>query len=133
MSPHLSRISRYEIKGLIAEGGMGELSLARDPNTDRLVALKLLNATVDSEDLRERFEREAQALAALSHPNIVHIYDYGEFQNAPFIVMEYGRGETLAEQIKRNAPLSTSEKLKLMVELCSGLDHAHAADIVHRD
>ena len=85
------------------------------PNTNRLVALKLLNANLDSGDLRERFAREARALAALNHPNIVNIYDSGEFQGSPFIVMEYVRGETLAEKIKRRAPMSLAQKLKLMV------------------
>src|SRR5688572_9883649 len=99
MSLMPTRISRYEMKGLIAQGGMGDLYLALDPNTSRLVALKLLNATLDSTDARTRFEREARALASLNHPNIVHIYDYGEFKGAPFIVMEYVRGETVAELI----------------------------------
>jgi serine/threonine protein kinase len=114
---------------------MGALYLARDtnPNTNRLVALKLLNATLDSTELRDRFAREARALAALNHPNIVDIYDSGEFQGSPFIVMEYVRGETLAERIKRKAPMSLGQKLKLMVELCSGLAHAHEAGIIHRD
>ena len=130
-----SHIDRYEIKTLIAAGGMGSLYLARDtnPNTNRLVAVKLLLANLDSGDLRERFAREARALAALNHPNIVDIYDSGEFQGSPFIVMEYVRGETLAEKIKRRAPMSLAQQLKLMVELCSGLAHAHDAGIVHRD
>jgi hypothetical protein len=112
---------------------MGDLYLAHDPNTNRLVALKLLNATLDSTELRERFAREARALAALNHPNIVNIYDTGEYDDAPFIVMEYVRGETLAEIIKRRAPLSVSQKLKLMTELCAGLAQAHNANIIHRD
>ncbi len=126
-------ISRYEIKSLIGRGGMGDLYLARDPNTNRLVALKLLNASLTSSDLRERFAREARALAALNHPNIVVIYDYGEYQGSPFIVMEYVRGETLAEKIKRRAPLTVAQKLKLMAELCAGLGQAHEAGIIHRD
>jgi serine/threonine protein kinase len=135
MFPLPSRISRYEIKTLIGAGGMGSLYLARDtnPNTNRLVALKLLLANIDSGDLRERFAREARALAALNHPSIVDIYDSGEFQGSPYIVMAYVRGETLAEKIKRRAPMSLAQKLKLMVELCSGLGHAHEAGIIHRD
>ena len=128
-----SAIGRYEIKSLIGRGGMGDLYLAHDPNTNRFVAIKLLNATLDSSDLRERFAREARALAALNHPNIVNIYDTGEFDGSPFIVMEYVRGETLAEMIKRRAVLSVSEKLELMSELCAGLAQAHEADIIHRD
>jgi serine/threonine protein kinase len=114
---------------------MGTLYLARDtsPNTYRLVALKLLNTNLDSDDLRDRFGREARALASLSHPNVVNIYECGEYRGSPYIVMEYVRGETLAEKIKRKAPLSLPDKLKLMMELCAGLAHAHEAGIIHRD
>jgi serine/threonine protein kinase len=87
---------------------MGSLYLARDPNTGRLVALKLLRAHLDSGDLRARFAREAQALAALNHPNIVDIYDSGEFRGSPFIVMKYVRGETLAERRSRSASCAAS-------------------------
>jgi serine/threonine protein kinase len=133
MGPLPSQIGRYQIKSLIGRGGMGDLYLAHDPNTSRLVALKLLNATLDSSELRERFAREARALAALNHPNIVNIYDTGEFEDSPFIVMEYVRGETLAELIKRRATLTVSQKLKLICELCAGLAQAHEAGIIHRD
>ena len=135
MFPLPTHISRYEIKGLIGRGGMGDLYLARDtnPNTNRLVAIKLLNASLDSGDLRERFARESRAMASLNHPNIVNIYDSGEFEDSPFIVMEYVPGETLAEKIKRRAQLSTAQKLRLMEELCAGLAHAHDAGIIHRD
>jgi serine/threonine protein kinase len=133
--PPASRIDRFEIKSLIGSGGMGTLYLARDtsPNTYRLVALKLLNTNLDSEDLRDRFGREARALSSLSHPNVVNIYECGEYRGSPYIVMEYVRGETLAEKIKRRAPLSLPDKLKLMMELCAGLAHAHEAGIIHRD
>jgi hypothetical protein len=129
------RIGRYEIKGRLAAGGMGSLYLARDtnPTTERLVALKLLRASFDSDEVRERFAREAQALAELSHPNIVTIHDSGEYDDSPFMVMEYVRGETLAECIKRRAPMPLGRKLRLLAELCDGLAHAHEAGIIHRD
>ena len=136
MSPMtVSRIGRYEIKSLIGAGGMATCYLARDsnPKISRLVAIKVLNASLDSPDLRERFARESRALAALNHSNIVNIYDSGEFQGQPYIVMEYIRGETVAEKIKRRAPLTIGEKLKMMTELCAGLAHAHEAGIIHRD
>ena len=117
MSPMtVSRIGRYEIKSLIGAGGMATCYLARDsnPKISRLVAIKVLNASIDSPDLRERFARESRALAALNHSNIVNIYDSGEFQGSPYIVMEYIRGETVAEKIKRRAPLTIGEKLKMM-------------------
>jgi serine/threonine protein kinase len=129
------QIGRYQIKSRLARGGMGDLYLARDTNplTPRLVVLKLLNASLDSADLRDRFAREARALASLSHPNIVRIFDSGEFQGSPYIVMEYIRGETLGEKIKRQAAMTLAQKLKAMVELCDGLAQAHDAGIVHRD
>ena len=109
--------------------------LARDtnPTTDRLVVLKLLRSSFDSDEPRRRFAREAQALAGLNHPNIVVIYDSGEYDDSPFIVMEYVRGETLAETIRRRAPILLDEKLRLLSELCAGLAHAHEAGIIHRD
>ena len=133
--PQPPRISRYEIKSPLGGGGMGTLYLARDtnPTTDRLVALKLLKANLDSGDLRARFAREAQSLARLNHPNIVNIYDSGEYRGAPFIVMEYVRGETLAEKLKRKTPRSLSHNLKWLAELCSGLAHAHDTGVIHRD
>ncbi len=130
-----TRIDRYEIKGRLGAGGMGSLYLARDtnPTTDWLVVLKLLRTSFDSDEPRQRFAREARSLAELSHPNIVVIYDSGEFEDSPFIVMEYVRGETLAEIIRRRAPMALGEKLRLMSELCAGLSHVHEAGIVHRD
>ena len=127
------RIGRYELHGLLARGGMGRLYLARDPNTGRLVVLKLMDGTLDSAELRDRFDREARSLASLNHPNIVHIDDYGDHQGSPFIVMEFVRGETLEEKIRRRAQLSVPQKLRLLVELCSGLAHAHQSGIIHRD
>src|ERR1700755_1231805 len=111
------QIGRYQIKSLIGRGGMGDLYLAHDPNTNRLVTIKLLNGTLDSSELRERFAREGRALAALNHPNIVNIYDSGEYEGSPFIVMEYVRGETLDEVIKRRSVLPVPQKLKLIAEL----------------
>jgi serine/threonine protein kinase len=130
-----TRIDRYEIKGRLGSGGMGAVYLARDtnPTTDRLVVLKLLRSSFDSDEPRRRFAREAQALAGLNHPNIVVIYDSGEYDDSPFIVMEYVRGETLAESIRRKAPMPLGVKLGLLSELCAGLAHAHEDGIVHRD
>jgi len=128
-----TRIGRYQITRLIGRGGMGHLYLANDPNTGRNVAIKVLSTTDDSDEFRARFGREARVLASLNHPNIVHIYDTGDFEGSPFIVMEYVAGETLEAMIKRRAPLTVSDKLRLMMELCAGLAQAHDAGVVHRD
>jgi serine/threonine protein kinase len=132
MAPPLV-IGRYEVLDRLGKGGMGEVYLARDPNIVRLVALKLLPRSLDSGELRERFTREARAAGALGHPNIVTIHDFGEWQGAPFLVMEYIRGETIEGLIKRRAVISLRRKLQLLEQLCAGLGCAHAVGVIHRD
>jgi serine/threonine-protein kinase len=112
---------------------MGTLYLARDPVLDRNIALKLLLGDIDLPGVRERFVREARAAAALSNPNIVTIYDYGDYESQPYIVMEYIHGETLAELIRRRPELPVSVRLRWMEELCSAVGYAHARGIIHRD
>ena len=126
-----SVIGRYQVREHLGQGGMGALYLALDPAIDRLVALKLLR--IDSEEMRARFLREARSVGRLQHPHIVTIYDVGEHEDQPFIAMEYIKGETLAEMVRRRAPLSLARKITLMEDLCDGLDYAHGAGLVHRD
>src|SRR5262245_65089116 len=102
---------------------MGIVYRASDPRIGRVVAIKVLR--LDSDELRSRFEREARSAGGLSHTNIVTIYDYGELDEQPFIVMEYVNGQTLSEQIQQRTPLSLARKFELMDMLCSGLDYAH--------
>lgn len=127
------RIGRYVIQRRVGRGGMGTLYLAQDPVLDRLVALKLFLGDLELPDARERFVREARSAAALNHPNIVTIYDYGEYSSQPYIVMEFIQGETLADLIRRKAPLSTATKLRWITELCAGVGYAHSGGIIHRD
>src|SRR5688572_7185394 len=124
-------IDRYRVRERLGQGGMGALFLALDPAIDRLVAIKVLR--VDNPDVRERFQREARPAARLQHPNIVTVYDVGEHDGQPFIAMEYIPGETLAELIRRRAPLDTRQRVELVIEICSGLAFAHKHGIVHRD
>jgi predicted Ser/Thr protein kinase len=126
------RIGRYEIVSPIRDGGMGSVHLARDPQLNRQVALKLLLATLDTDEWRRRFQREAKALARLDHQNIVTIFDFGEDDHGrPYIVMEYVRGRDLGELI--GTPLPLVQKLTLLEQLCGGLDFAHQAGIAHLD
>ena len=126
------RIGRYEIVSPIRDGGMGSVHLARDPQLNRQVALKLLLATLDTDEWRRRFQREAKALARLDHQNIVTIFDFGEDNHGrPYIVMEYVRGRDLGELV--GTPLPLVQKLTLLEQLCSGLDFAHQAGIAHLD
>ena len=124
-------IDRYRVRERLGQGGMGALFLALDPAIDRLVAIKVLR--VDNPDVRERFQREARLAARLQHPNIVTVYDVGEHEGQPFIAMEYIPGETLAELIRRRAPLDTRQRVEMIIEICSGLAFAHKHGIVHRD
>jgi serine/threonine-protein kinase len=125
------RIGRYDILDRIGYGGMGMVFRARDPHIGRAVAIKLLR--VSDEDLHDRFLREAQSAGSLKHPNIVTIYDFGEHDGAPYIVMEYVEGTTLAGHIKQNIPLTLARKLELLEELAAGLEYAHNKGVIHRD
>jgi serine/threonine-protein kinase len=124
-------IGRYNVIDRIGHGGMGIVYRASDPRIGRVVAIKVLR--VDSDELRNRFEREARSAGGLSHTNIVTIHDYGELDGQPFIVMEYVHGQTLSEQIQQRTPLSLARKFELMDMLCSGLDYAHRQGVIHRD
>jgi eukaryotic-like serine/threonine-protein kinase len=126
-------ISHYSILKRLGAGGMGEVYLAQDTRLDRKVALKLLLAEfVTNEDRLRRFVQEAKATAALSHPNIAHIYEVGEADGTHFIAMEFIDGDTMTAKIRRDDyPLITL--LKYLSQVAEGLAKAHAAGIVHRD
>jgi predicted Ser/Thr protein kinase len=126
-----SQIGRYQVKKTIGRGGMGTLLLAWDPDLERETAIKILRD--DDDELRERFAFEARSAAKLRHPNIVTIFDVGTYDGQPFIAMEYIHGETLAEIVARQAPLSTVKRLRLIEELCEGLGFAHERGVIHRD
>lgn len=124
-----SRIGRYEIKGVAGRGGMGIVYLAHDTQLDRQVALKLLlPSTQDAQALVQ----EARALAKLSDPHVVSVYDAGEIDGRVFIAMQYVAGETLDDAIARRRP-SPQKLLEWFVAAGRGLAAAHAAGLVHRD
>jgi serine/threonine protein kinase len=127
------RVGPYEIVSLISRGGMGEVYRANDTRIDRTVAVKLLSpGVVESLARRDRFEREARAVSSLNHPHICSLYDVGEQDETPFLVMEYVEGETLAERLARGA-LPTDQVLRHSIEIAEALDHAHRHGVVHRD
>ncbi len=111
---------RYRLEELLGRGGMSEVWCATDLELDRRVALKLLAAGADT----ARFEREARAVASLGHPNVAQLYDYGEAEGRPFMVLEYLAGGTLEDRMRDAAPLP---------EIAAGLAHAHSRGVVHRD
>ena len=137
MAPPPTRIGRYEVASRLGEGGMGVVYLARDPHLQRMVAIKMLQTGEGSgapeTEIRQRFTREAQAIAALKHTHIVTIYDVGEDEGRPFIAMEYLDGESLADLIRRRAPLDLTRRVELVLQLCGGLAYAHRHGIIHRD
>jgi eukaryotic-like serine/threonine-protein kinase len=126
-------IGKYRVTRRLAQGGMGTLYLAHDPALDRPVAIKVIRGDFEDPALRERFAQEAQSVSRLRHPNIVTIFEYGEFDGQPFIAMEYIVGETLGAIIRRREPLPLSRKLQMMDEICAGMACAHRARVVHRD
>ncbi len=124
---------RFEVLRILGKGGMGTVYLARDPRLDRPVALKVLHSEdLATEDRRARFLREARTAAAIRHPNVATIYEVGESDRVPFLVMEYCEGETLAQRLRRR-PLEAAEFLNIARQLAAGVAAAHAGGIVHRD
>ena len=124
---------KYSILEEIGHGGMGVVYKAEDLKLKRCVALKFLPPhLVDSPELKERFLIEAQAAAALSHPNICTIYEVGESEERPYIAMEYVEGETLRDRLKKG-PLETAEALDIITQVAAGLGEAHGKGIIHRD
>jgi eukaryotic-like serine/threonine-protein kinase len=128
-----SMLGRYRILGLVGAGGMGEVYKARDTRLDRTVALKvLLRGLASSAEARLRFEREAKAIAALSHPHICALHDVGREGETEYLVMEFLEGDTLADRLGRGA-LSLEQTLRFGVEIADALEKAHRQGIVHRD
>ncbi len=124
---------QLEVLAFIGKGGMGAVYKARQPALDRLVALKiLLPLTAAGTEFAERFNREARALAKLSHPNIVAIHEFGQVNGLPFFVMEFVDGLNL-RQLEQAGKLTPREALQIIPQICEALQFAHDEGIVHRD
>ena len=137
--PPGTRLGPYEIAATLGAGGMGEVYKATDTRLGRDVAIKVLPAHIaDNPQLKQRFEREARALAALSHPHICPVFDVGidpsrdSRPSVEFLVMEYLEGETLAQRLTRG-PLPLEHAVRYAIEIADALDKAHRTGIVHRD
>ena len=120
---------RYALEQPLGGGAMGSVWLAHDLELERQVAIKVLAKDAD----RARFEREAHAVAGLSHPNICQLYDYGESDRGPYMVLEYLPGGTLEDRLAAGRPLPDEQALRIADELAAGLAHAHGRGLVHRD
>ncbi|MCH7680580.1 serine/threonine protein kinase, partial [candidate division KSB1 bacterium] len=134
-------VSHYKVLEKLGEGGMGVVYLAEDTKLYRKVALKFLlsHGTADPEALK-RFQREARVIAALNHPNIVTIYEIGEYDGKSFIAMEYVEGQSLRKMIDSHASsesetdlIALDNVLDISIQMCAGLHEAHKAEIVQRD
>jgi hypothetical protein len=127
------RCGPYEILGLVGAGGMGAVYRARDPRLRRDVAIKVVatEGPPSAERLR-RFEDEARAVASLSHPNVLTVFDVGTRGDEPYVVFELLAGETLRERL-RSGPLALRSAVEMGVQVCRGLQAAHARGILHRD
>jgi serine/threonine-protein kinase len=120
---------RYRLDSELGRGGMGTVYRATDLELRREVAVKILSATSQTSDGRERLVREARAAAALNHPHIVTIHDVGEASGFPFLVMELVSGPRLSDA----RPNDLARVVAIAVQICDALEHAHANSIVHRD
>ncbi|MGF1505112.1 MAG: serine/threonine-protein kinase [Anaerolineae bacterium] len=129
--PDAERIGPYVLGERIGRGGMAEVYRGRHPTLNREVAIKVLHH--NSPEVRARFEREARTVAMLTHPHIVQVFDFGEEEGAPFMVMAYINGPTLDAVIQERGALPKKEALTILQALGSALDYAHENGIVHRD
>ncbi len=127
------KIGKYEITGILGRGGMGVVYRAEDRRIGRLVAIKTLTEGFSGQpEMLERFYREAQA-GILQHPNIVIVYDLGDEDGVPFIVMEYVEGEPLDKLISSGRQLPLIEKISIIEQVCAALGYAHQRGVIHRD
>ena len=128
-----TKLGPYEILSPLGAGGMGEVYKAQDTRLERTVAVKVLTAHLSSSDeLRQRFEREAKTISRLSHSHICALYDVGQSDGTEYLVMEYLEGETLTQRLARG-PLPPEQVLRYGIEMAEALDQAHRQGIVHRD
>src|SRR5438876_3969435 len=128
-----TRLGPYEVVAPVGAGGMGEVYRGTDTRLDRVVALKILPSHLSSNpELRERFDREARAIASLSDPHICTLYDVGHHEGTDYLVMEFVEGESLEERLKKG-PLPMEQAFRYGIEIAEALDKAHRHGIVHRD
>lgn len=133
-TPNIKRIGKYEVTELLGRGGMGMVYRASDRQLNREVAIKTVTEGLTGDpEMLQRFYHEAAKTGALKHPNIVILYDLGEQDGFPYIVMEYLSGDPLDRLIQSGRPLALAFKLKIIEQVCYALGYAHRNDVIHRD
>jgi serine/threonine-protein kinase len=130
----MARFGRYEILDKLGEGAMGVVYRARDDTLGRVVALKMLSSEVDAAtEQYQRFQREAEAIGRLNHPHIVKVYDLGSSDGQLYMAMELLEGRDLRALIEQREPIAFADRIRIMAEICEGLEYAHSRGVVHRD
>jgi hypothetical protein len=132
MPSHPAKIGKYDIEGIIGRGGMGLVYKGVDSQLGRYVAIKMI-LSEDDPALLERFRSEARLAGSLQCPNIVTVYDFGEQDGNPYLVMQYVEGASLESLIHKGTQLTLAERLGIIVDVCNGLAYAHQRGIIHRD
>jgi serine/threonine-protein kinase len=130
----VTTIGRYQVEKELAQGGMGLIFLARDPYIQRQVVIKVLMYSRTFDEInRDFFQQEAELIAALEHPCIVPVYDFGWHGEQPYIVMRYMAGGSLADRLQRHEEVKQTEIAHIIKRIAEALDAAHARKIIHRD
>ena len=129
-----AKIGKYDVIDVIGRGGMGVVYKANDPHLDRTVAIKMITTGFAEHPAQlKRFFVEAKSLASLVHPNIVTVYDLGDFNGNPYLVMQYLEGEDLDTAMAAKRQLSLLDKTNIIIQVCEGLSYAHRRNVIHRD
>jgi protein kinase-like protein len=127
-----TKLGPYEVQEVIGQGAMGIVYRAYHAELERTGAVKVLQALGPDPDSRARFQREAQAIAHMRHPNILNVYDFGDYKGTPYMIVEYVPGGSLADRLQ-NGPVDREAAIAYLRGIAEGLDHAHSLGIVHRD
>ena len=128
------QVGKYKVIEPLGKGAMGMVYLARDTMLERDVALKVMVAGIAADpELKARFEREARAVAKMTHPNVVMVFDLGYHEGQPYIAMELLKGDDLQKAMRQPPPMGLDRKVAIMIHVLAGLAHAHKAGIIHRD
>jgi len=127
-----THLGQYVVQDFLGQGAMGVVYRAYHPGLERTGAVKVVQAISPDPNAVVRFRHEAQAIARLRHPNIVDVYDFGDFQGTPYMIVEYVPGGSLAARMARG-PLDRETAIRILRGIAAGLDYAHSHGVVHRD